>query len=40
MLKVYYISSNLRSHLSSNKLIYSKFPIKGKSIKCDNTMEY
>lgn len=32
MLKVYYISSNLRSHLSSNKLIYSKLPIKGKSI--------
>ena len=38
MLKVYYISTNLRSHLSGNKLIYSKFAIKAKSIKCNDTM--
>ena len=30
MLRFYYISTNLRSHLSANKLLYSKFTIKVK----------
>ena len=30
MLRFYYISTNLQSHLSGNKLLYSKFTIKVK----------
>ena len=33
MLRFYYISTNLQSHLSGNKLLYSKFAIKVKKIK-------
>ena len=33
MLRFYYISTNLRSYLSGNKLLYSKFTIKVKIIK-------
>ena len=44
MLRIYYISTNLQSHLSGNKLLYSKLTVKAnhkmfnQGNHSDNTM--